>query len=153
MTTDQVKKCKGQTSLAPLLRFMEGLGLSIELKNGRVYRGTLQSADAFMNIVLQQVQRCPRRCDAGGGDSEHPSEVSGNPMFSLTPQTDQHPTARSNEEELTLEEYDLVHIRGPWIRYIHFPDAADIPALIKVGENRERAAADRYRRGKRKSPS
>lgn len=39
-------------SLASLLRFFEGMELAVELKTGRIYRGVLSSADAFMNLTL-----------------------------------------------------------------------------------------------------
>lgn len=41
-------------------------------------------------------------------------------------------------------------IRGPNIRYIHFPDNADLTALVRSGAERERNAANRYKRTKRK---
>jgi small nuclear ribonucleoprotein (snRNP)-like protein len=43
-----------------------------------------------------------------------------------------------------------VHIRGSNIRYIHFPDDADLTGLIRSGVDRERAAANKYKRGLRK---
>jgi len=43
-----------------------------------------------------------------------------------------------------------VHIRGSTIRYIHFPDDADLTGLIRSGIDRERAAANKYKRGLRK---
>ena len=148
MSNDPTRKKKRQaTSLAPLLHFMEGSELAVELKNGKVYRGTLQSADAFMNLVLHQVH-------SQGGDSSaaatfiHRSEdISAAVTTTTTSSTHSDPP----DEELSLEDYDLVHIRGPTIRYIHFTEIGlDIPAKIKEGQNRKRAAEDRYRRGKRK---
>ena len=44
-----------------------------------------------------------------------------------------------------------VHIRGSNIRYIHFPDDADLHGSIKSGIDRERAAANKYKRGLRKT--
>lgn len=46
-----------------------------------------------------------------------------------------------------------VHIRGSNIRYIHFPDDCDLSLTIKSGMDRERAAANKYKRGLRKSDS
>ena len=43
-----------------------------------------------------------------------------------------------------------VHIRGSTIRYIHFPDDTDLTSLIRSGIDRERAAANKYKRGLRK---
>ena len=42
--------------------------------------------------------------------------------------------------------FDKVHIRGPLIRYIHFPPRADLARLIKDGTDRERRARDKYKR-------
>lgn len=43
-----------------------------------------------------------------------------------------------------------VHIRGSTIRYIHFPDNIDLTGVIRSGVDRERAAANKYKRGLRK---
>jgi len=51
---------------------------------------------------------------------------------------------------LPIQEYDLLHIRGSNIRYFHLPHEANVPALIRQGVDRERAAANKYKRGKRK---
>lgn len=44
----------------------------------------------------------------------------------------------------------VLHLRGPSIRYIHFPDDADLAGLIRAGQERAIAAANKYRRGIRK---
>ena len=52
-----------------------------------------------------------------------------------------------------LLQFDLVHIRGPTIRYIVFGrPSVDITGVVKAGRDRERAAGDKYRRGVRKAP-
>ena len=48
-------------------------------------------------------------------------------------------------------QFDLVHIRGPSIRYIVFGPDVDITGVIKAGRDRERAASDKSRRGIRKA--
>jgi small nuclear ribonucleoprotein (snRNP)-like protein len=48
-------------------------------------------------------------------------------------------------------DYSLLQIRGAMIRYIQFPDDADLPQLTKMGMNRVKAASDKYNRGKRTS--
>jgi small nuclear ribonucleoprotein (snRNP)-like protein len=70
--------------------------------------------------------------------------------------------AADNEMNLTLhlteeennDEGDILvatnHIRGSNIRYIHFPDNADLKGTVSSGMERERAAANKYKRGKRK---
>lgn len=53
----------------------------------------------------------------------------------------------SNQETRLLQ----VHIRGSTIRYIHFPNHTDLSGVIRSGIDRERAAANKYKRGLRKS--
>jgi small nuclear ribonucleoprotein (snRNP)-like protein len=43
-----------------------------------------------------------------------------------------------------------VHIRGSTIRYIHFPNQTDLSGVIRSGIDREKAAANKYKRGLRK---
>lgn len=43
-----------------------------------------------------------------------------------------------------------VHIRGATIRYVHFPDDADLAAFVRAGIDRERSAVSKYQRGIRK---
>ena len=58
---------------------------------------------------------------------------------------------QTTEGVLSSEEFDLVHIRGPSIRYIVFGANVDLTGVIKAGRDRERAASDKYRRGVRKA--
>jgi len=60
-------------------------------------------------------------------------------------------SASTTEGILASEDFDLVHIRGPSIRYIVFGANVDITGVIKAGRDRERAASDKYRRGVRKA--
>jgi len=57
----------------------------------------------------------------------------------------------ASEGTLSGEEFDLVHIRGPSIRYIVFGANVDITGCIKAGKDRERAAGYKYKRGIRKA--
>ena len=50
---------------------------------------------------------------------------------------------------LGVFQFSRLHIRGSSIRFIHFTDNADLPALIKLGFDRKRAVSDKYARGKR----
>jgi small nuclear ribonucleoprotein (snRNP)-like protein len=109
MAPSKQSKGRQSKSLAPLLRFFEGMELAVELKTGKIYRGTLNSADHFMNLDLDDV-------------------------------------AVSNESTRLLH----VHIRGPTIRYVHFPDDADLSAYVRSGVDRERAARKKYTRVLRK---
>ena len=116
------KSSSTDTSLAPLLRHFVGIPLIVETKQGRTFRGTLREADAYMNLVLSST--------TNKGNQTNTSTV----------------------EILASEEFDLVHIRGPSIRYIVFGANVDITGVIKAGRDRERAASDKYRRGVRKAP-
>ena len=117
------KSSSTDTSLAPLLRHFVGISLIVETKQGRTFRGTLrEEADAYMNLVL-----------------------------SRTTNKGNQTTTSTTEGSLASEEFDLVHIRGPSIRYIVFGANVDITGVIKAGRDRERAASDKYRRGVRKA--
>ena len=113
---------KGPATLAPLLRHLRGLVVTIELKSGRSLRGILDESDSFMNIVLRK----EAAGDAGGAHASSGALV--------------------NDDGDDDRPFDKVHIRGPLIRYIHFPPRADLARLIKDGTDRERRARDKYKR-------
>jgi U6 snRNA-associated Sm-like protein LSm2 len=52
--------------------------------------------------------------------------------------------------ESTHPRLSHVHIRGATIRYVHFPDDADLAAFVRAGIDRERSAVSKYQRGIRK---
>ena len=114
-------------SLAPLLRHFVGIDIIVETKQGRTFRGRLREADAYMNLVLSRTTSKTTK-----GNTQVPA---GSP-------SDGTPSGL---------EFDLVHIRGPSIRYIVFGANVDIVGVIKAGRDRERAAGDKYRRGIRKA--
>jgi len=99
-----------------------GLELMVELKNGRIYCGTLHEADDYMNLVLNK---------NGSASSIHLA-------------------ASVESDEI---DFKMIHIRGPSIRYVHFPANADLPRLVKLGLDRVKAANDKYNRGKRSKRS
>jgi len=121
-SNNNTKSSSTDTNLAPLLRHFVGVSLIVETKQGRTFRGTLREADAYMNLVLS------RTTNKGNQTAISTAEVL-----------------------LSSEEFDLVHIRGPSIRYIVFGANVDITGVIKAGRDRERAASDKYRRGVRKA--
>ena len=98
--------------------------MTVELKSGRSLRGILDESDSFMNIVLRKETRAP--VDASGSHASSDTLINDN-------DDDDRP-------------FDEVHIRGPLIRYIHFPPRADLARLIKDGTDRERRARDKYKR-------
>jgi small nuclear ribonucleoprotein (snRNP)-like protein len=117
-------------TLTPLIRYFVGLELWVELKNGKSYNGYLQEGDDDMNLVLTTS-----------------TNASNNPESNMNNTSSIH--ASSINDESDTFKYSKLHIRGSSIRYIHFPDNVDLAVLIKIGIDRQRAATDKYTRGKR----
>ncbi|CAJ1925362.1 unnamed protein product [Cylindrotheca closterium] len=59
-----------------------------------------------------------------------------------------NPQKDSPEDEIEL--LDNIHIRGSTVRLIQFPDNADLKGTIAAGIDQEKAAVNKYKRGKRK---
>jgi small nuclear ribonucleoprotein (snRNP)-like protein len=121
------------TTLGSLLTYMEGIELIVELKTGRRFRGTLSSADDYMNLTLDDAE------EQGGKPGNKKEDYSSSEGASTT--------------ELTNDNMNILtalNIRGSNIRYIHFPDNADLSSLVRTGTERERSAANKYNRGIRK---
>ena len=57
---------------------------------------------------------------------------------------------KDSPEEDEIELLDNIHIRGSTVRLIQFPDNADLKGTIASGIEQEKAAVNRYKRGKRK---
>ena len=103
--------------------------LRVELKNGRIYSGTLSAADMHMSLTLRDVvQTAPFERSASSPDNKHQTVTTELPIL------------------------PWVQIRGSTIRYIHFPDQVDLASVIKAGIQREKEAVDKYKRGVRKGP-
>jgi small nuclear ribonucleoprotein (snRNP)-like protein len=120
--TNKRKDLSNSTNtLGSLLKYMEGMEMIVELKTGKRLHGTLSSADNDMNLTLEQTNDNALHQK---GDEDHDLDQQ---IHLLT-----------------------VHIRGSNIRCIQFPDNADLKGLISSGVERERAAANKYKRGKRK---
>uniref|UniRef100_A0A7S4AM83 Sm domain-containing protein n=1 Tax=Pseudo-nitzschia australis TaxID=44445 RepID=A0A7S4AM83_9STRA len=100
---------------------MEGYEVIVELKTGRRHRGRLTSADDNMNLMLEEA----------GDDDKDEHENKGKTM--------------------DMPRIPIRNIRGSSVRYVHFPDNADLTALVRSGRERERNAARRYQKTKRKS--
>ena len=126
MTDKKVNHKGGPKSLGSLLRYMEGMEIIVELKTGKRHRGILTAADEFMNLSLERSE-------------EHPSLA----------KRDYNSSAGMQPHNILLDG-GSIDIRGSNIRYIRFPDNADLTSTIKTGVERERAAANKYNRGKRK---
>lgn len=117
-------------TLPSLLRHFEGTELTVELKTGRLYRGTLSSADQAMNLTLEDASLLQRLIV----NQQHKGAFRRGSSSAAVPST-----------------LSLVHIRGSTIRFIHFPDQLDLTLTIKQGIDRERAASQKYKRGVRKT--
>ena len=161
MRTKTENEDMDNAKIAPLLRHFIGLDIAVEMKNGRSFVGTLHDADDYMNMVL-----CNNNALSGNRHAQNNNATSLNNFKATSSaatlyaqKNDSNPDIQSTTNILSLKEnlnqveYQLVHIRGPLIRYVHFPDRADLPALIKLGWDRARGAKDRYNRGKRSKRS
>lgn len=128
-TKNNNKRKQHQKSLGSVLRFFEGMELQVETKSGRIFTGTLGEADANMNLTLEDAQAVVHQ---------------RRPNHPKTPKVhdDLHPHQP--------QRLSLLSIRGSTIRYIHFPDNADLVVLIKQGIDREQSAAQKYKRVRRR---
>ena len=155
-------KIGSSQTLGSLLKHFEGIEIIVELKIGHRIRGLLTSADDCMNLILENpIQESPspqyggKICDGNDRDEPgKPSAVNGKGDYSSSismgveegHQKEWHTILGNNEGKSS----NSLQIRGSKIRYIHFPDNADLGGLVKSGVERERAAKNKYRRGKRK---
>jgi small nuclear ribonucleoprotein (snRNP)-like protein len=150
------------TSLAPLIRHFTGLHLTVETKSGKHYRGELKEADDYMNLVLSCTPTTKRTLSNVSDSRQkdipiyHKEASTNSPIKSEEEsyrivhipigrqEASKNPPIKNEEKS-----YRMVHIRGPSIRFVHFPDNADLPALIRMGINRKRTVENKYARGKR----
>jgi small nuclear ribonucleoprotein (snRNP)-like protein len=126
-TAHQQQSQQHSKTLGSLLRYWEGLHVAVEVKtNGRLYSGTLAAADHDMTVTL------------------HDCTVTR----SLPALQQPHPQSQQNNK------LPSVQIRGSQVRYIHFLDHnVNLAAVVQQGVERERAAAQKYKRGIRKEKS
>lgn len=120
--SSQNKKKQQHRHLGSLLRYFIGTVIQVELKSGRIYQGTLESVEDSMSLVL-----------------EHATTVEVTSRW-----------RSSYDSARTTTTLAMVSIRGSSIRYIQFPDQLDLTATIKQGMERERLAAQKYKRAVRK---
>lgn len=121
--------------MGSLLRYMEGMEIIVELKTGKRHRGILTAADEYMNLSLER--------------SEEYIETESTAAAASLAKRDYNSSAGMQPHNILLDG-GSIDIRGSNIRYIQFPDNADLTSTIKTGVERERAAANKYNRGKRK---
>ena len=116
----------------------------------------MREADAYMNLVLDNIQRrqqrqLRRQQRRRGASSSYAARSSSDEK------EQQHYGDDDGDDDGddggAEEEFDWVHVRGPTIRYVVFGAGVDVAGVIRAGRDRERAAGDRYRRGVRKAPA
>ena len=148
----KLQKKKFSKSLGSLLRYMEGMEVIVELKTGKRHRGILASTDEFMNLTLEGVGESSAAGKAATSDQKSPTadkqDYSSSIAASTTTTTPSAVAVAHGEESSIFSSMD---IRGANIRYIQFPDNADLNGIVKSGAERERTAAKKYSRGKRKT--
>ena len=140
-TSNKKRKQPGNSkaSLSSLLRYMEGMEVIVELKTGRRYRGTLSSADDAMDLILDS-------CSEEGKKTSSSSQEGKSTTSNNNDDDDQEEKNIFKTSSLDA----MMNIRGSNIRCIHFPDNADLKGTVASGIERERAASNKYKRGKRK---
>ena len=111
---------------------MEGIEIIVELKTGRRVRGLLSSADEYMNLTLDHIDK-----------DDFQMQISAN----LEDKKSDFRNIERNGAENILSSCD---IKGSKVRYIQFPDNADLNSIVRTGTERERMATKKYGRTKRK---
>ena len=120
-----------KTTLSSLLKYMEGYEIIVELKTGIRHRGRLTSADDNMNLTLEEEDE-----EEDDDDQEHNNNNEKKKEYNT-----QNPVVVNIER----------NIRGSNIRYIHFPDNANLSSVFQSGREREKNASQKYQKTKRKS--
>ena len=153
------KKGGGFRCLGPFLKYFSGVDLMVELKNGKIYKGELHDSDDYMNLILFHAHHfVPKNIRPNSSSSSrydfifHPTQSQLLDTSEKKRDQSMLPSTGTDESsgstKLQDSDYQLLHIRGPSIRYIHFPGNADLPRMIKAGQERERLARQKYTRHK-----
>ena len=116
---------KHYKTLGSLLRYFEGMEIAVELKNGKIYQGTLESESADQNMSLTLTDARIVTTATLGKEPSLPAEA--------------------------FDMFQILQVRGSQVRYIHFlDDNSDLERIVKNGMEREQRAAQKYKRGVRK---
>ncbi|OEU17852.1 hypothetical protein FRACYDRAFT_238280 [Fragilariopsis cylindrus CCMP1102] len=122
-----------KTTLSSLLKYMEGYEIIVELKTGIRHRGRLTSADDSMNLTLEE--------EEDEEDDDNDQEHKNN---------NEKKKKECNKQKTVAVNIER-NIRGSNIRYIHFPDNANLSSVFQSGREREKNASQKYQKTKRKS--
>ncbi|KAL3907465.1 MAG: hypothetical protein SGILL_008866 [Bacillariaceae sp.] len=121
-------------TLSSLLKYMEGYEVVVELKTGKRHQGILlQANDNTMNVILK-INHAKDEA-AADGEQNHDEDDS---------------TVIYHSEE---QDPSQLSIRGSTIRYMQFPDNANLSSIVLSGREQEQAAKNKYRKTLRKSTS
>jgi len=137
-----------KTTLGSLLKYMEGYEVIVELKTGKRHRGRLASADDNMNLMLEEEkEEEEEQQQQYQGVIEEAGNKSGSGSTDSNANTNN--TTAPSSQLLFPVPVTTRNIRGSKIRYVHFPDNANLPILVRSGRERERNAAKKYQKTKR----
>jgi small nuclear ribonucleoprotein (snRNP)-like protein len=135
-----------RTTLGSLLKYMEGYEVIVELKTGKRHRGRLASADDNMNLMLEdEKEEEEEQQQQQGGIEEAGNKSDGGSIDTNTNNNNNNNTPARQLFSMPVTR----NIRGSKIRYVHFPDNANLPMLVRSGRERERNAANKYQKTKR----
>jgi small nuclear ribonucleoprotein (snRNP)-like protein len=155
-------------TLASLLRYLEGYEIIVEMKTGKRHQGILQNADDDMNMTLlikessvgdDAVARYP----APSSDMHQQQFQIPSATLPLVVTEGQRPTSSSTcaviwtsaehvqGERQPSSSPSQMTIRGSQIRYVQFPDNANLSSIVLSGREREQQARNKYRKTVRKS--
>ena len=154
-------KTKTKTTNGPclgsFLKYFHGMDMVVELKTGRRIHGILESVDDAMNMTLENVRPWSATTTSTTTTTTTTTSNNNSSTNSQRWRGDELPTAlplpsTRNHDDVSIPMIvtSSMHIRGPTIRYIHFPDHVDLSLLVRTGMEREKAATNKYRRGQRK---
>lgn len=122
-----------------------------------MFFGTLSSGDESMSLTLTNVETVTRPVTSSirknNNEQEGASKAPTVSCFDDAPAGQQQQLGGQSLSPVLPLLLKIVQVRGSTIRYIHFPDNADLSIILKHGIDRERAAAARYQRGVRKTAS
>ena len=134
-----------KTTLSSLLKYMEGYEIIVELKTGIRHRGRLTSADDNMNLTLEEE-------DDDDDQEEQEHKNNNEKKKECNKQKTNDDTPNNNIEIAFVLAVNIErNIRGSNIRYIHFPDNANLSSVFQSGREREKNASQKYQKTKRKS--
>jgi small nuclear ribonucleoprotein (snRNP)-like protein len=147
-------------TLASLLRYFEGYEIIVELKTGKRHQGILEDADDVMNMTLliqktstgsYAVDEFPTRSDPHHQQLQIPSDA----LPLVVPEDQRSKStviwASAKHTQSKQRPSSQLTIRGSQVRYVQFPDNANLSSIVFSGREREQQALNKYRKTVRKS--